>query len=275
MQIQKIRIENFKSIYDPVEIDFLQVNGFWKIAGEVGSGKTSIGEAIIYGLFGSIAGKNNGDLISWNRKHGMVEVWCQSKGYNIYIKRELNSYGMSPIYVEVDGEELVFTNKRDAQLQLETEYYDTSRVTIELLCIISFNNFKSLATLNSADTKKFLDQVLGFYTLTEYAEACKELRSDNLNNIRTVQNEITRLESQIHKLQEISNIDVIEGDINEVRGNIKKYDGDIRELNAHIDSLSKEYSHKKTKLIKEQSSLVSLGKNKKKRQFAKKEEFVY
>lgn len=264
MQIQKIRIENFKSIYDPIEIDFLQVNGFWKIAGEVGSGKTSIGEAIIYGLFGSIAGKNNGDLISWNRKHGMVEVWCQSKGYNIYIKRELNSYGMSPIYVEVDGEELVFTNKRDAQLQLETEYYDTSRVTIELLCIISFNNFKSLATLNSADTKKFLDQVLGFYTLTEYAEACKELRSDNLNNIRTVQNEITRLESQIHKLQEISNIDVIEGDINEVRGNIKKYDGDIRELNAHIDSLSKEYSHKKTKLIKEQSSLVSLGKNKKK-----------
>lgn len=264
MQIQKIRIENFKSIYDPIEIDFLQVNGFWKIAGEVGSGKTSIGEAIIYGLFGSIAGKNNGDLISWNRKHGMVEVWCQSKGYNIYIKRELNSYGMSPIYVEVDGEELVFTNKRDAQLQLETEYYDTSRVTIELLCIISFNNFKSLATLNSADTKKFLDQVLGFYTLTEYAEACKELRSDNLNNIRTVQNEITRLESQIHKLQEISNIDVIEGDINEVKGNIKKYDGDIRELNAHIDSLSKEYSHKKTKLIKEQSSLVSLGKNKKK-----------
>ena len=264
MNIQKIRIENFKSIYDPIEIDFLQVNGFWKIAGEVGSGKTSIGEAIIYGLFGSIAGKNNGDLISWNRKHGMVEVWCQSKGYNIYIKRELNSYGMSPIYVEVDGEELVFTNKRDAQLQLETEYYDTSRVTIELLCIISFNNFKSLATLNSADTKKFLDQVLGFYTLTEYAEACKELRSDNLNNIRTVQNEITRLESQIHKLQEISNIDVIEGDINEVKGNIKKYDGDIRELNAHIDSLSKEYSHKKTKLIKEQSSLVSLGKNKKK-----------
>jgi DNA repair exonuclease SbcCD ATPase subunit len=133
-----------------------------------------------------------------------------------------------------------------------------------LLCIISFNNFKSLATLNSADTKKFLDQVLGFYTLTEYAEACKELRSDNLNNIRTVQNEITRLESQIHKLQEISNIDVIEGDINEVREIIKKYDSDIRELNAHIDSLSKEYSHKKTKLIKEQSSLVSLGKNKKK-----------
>ena len=99
-------------------------------------------------------------MISWNRKHGLVEVWCQSKGNNIYIKRELNSYGQSPIYVEVDGEELVFTNKRDAQAQLEQEYYDTSRVTIELLCIISFNNFKSLATLNTGDTKKFLDQVM-------------------------------------------------------------------------------------------------------------------
>ena len=169
MYIQQIRIENFKSIYDPIEIDFSIVNGFWKISGSVGAGKTSIGEAIIYGLFGSVGGKNQADLISWGRKHGMIEIWCTSKARNIYIKRELNSYGQSPIYVEVDGEELIFTNKRNAQQQLEQEYYDTSKVTLELLCIISFNNFKSLATLNTADTKKFLDQVLGFYTLTEYA----------------------------------------------------------------------------------------------------------
>ena len=141
MRVQRIRIRKFKSIYDTLEIDFDDVIGFWKIGGSVGAGKTTIGEAIIFGLFGTVGGKNNGDLISWGEKHALVELWCQSKGHDIYIKREINKYGQSPIYAEVDGEELVFSNKRDAQTQLETEYYDVTRTTLELLCIISFNNF--------------------------------------------------------------------------------------------------------------------------------------
>ena len=143
MYIQKIIINNFKSIYNPLEIDFNNTQGFWKISGPVGSGKTTIGEAVIFGLFGSINGKNNSDLISWGEKHSTIELWCTSKGHNLYIKRELNSYGQSPLYVEIDGEELVFTNKRDAQTQLEKEYYDTSRTALEMLCIISFNNFNN------------------------------------------------------------------------------------------------------------------------------------
>lgn len=264
MQIQKIKIENFKSIYEPLEIDFNDVRGFWKISGSVGAGKTTIGEAIIYGLFGSINGKNNGDLISWGRKHGSVEILCSSKGRSIYIKRELNSYGQSPIYVEVDGEELIFTNKRDAQTQLEQEYYDTSRVTIELLCIISFNNFKSLATLNTSDTKKFLDQVLGFYTLTEYAEECKMLRSRNTSSMVTLNQTISNLRSQVEKLEQIANIAIIEGDISAVKAEIKAnqdtYDNEIGSLNTMVSELNKE----KLSLTKKQSSVLTLGKSKKK-----------
>lgn len=264
MQIQKIKIENFKSIYDPIEINFIEVNGFWKIAGEVGAGKTSIGEAIIYGLFGTVVGKNNGDLLSWNRKHGSVEIWCTSKGSNIYIKRELNSYGANPIYAEINGEELVFTNKRDAQIQLEQEYYDTSRVTIELLCIISFNNFKSLATLNTGDTKKFLDQVLGFYILTEYAESCKQLRSAHNAKIKSIQIEIASLCSQIKKLEELSNIDVIEGNIEDLSKTINEQLQTIQTKRKENDKVLEELASRKTSLIKEQSSVLLLGKNKKK-----------
>lgn len=264
MQIQKIKIENFKSIYEPLEIDFNDVRGFWKISGSVGAGKTTIGEAIIYGLFGSINGKNNGDLISWGRKHGSVEIWCRSKGRSIYIERELNSYGQSPIYVEVDGEELVFTNKRDAQAQLEQEYYDTSRVTIELLCIISFNNFKSLATLNTSDTKKFLDQVLGFYTLTEYAEECKALRSQNTSSMVTLNQTISNLRSQVEKLEQMANIAIIEGDISAVKAEIKTnqdtYNDEVKSLNNTVSELNKE----KLSLTKKQSSVLTLGKSKKK-----------
>lgn len=263
MQIQKIRIENFKSIYEPLEIDFNDVKGFWKISGSVGAGKTSIGEAIIYGLFGTVGGKNQADLISWGRKHGMIEVWCNSKARNIYIKRELNSYGQSPIYVEVDGEELIFTNKRNAQTQLEQEYYDTSRVTLELLCIISFNNFKSLATLNTADTKKFLDQVLGFYTLTEYADVCKQLRSDNLTRINQVTSVIDKLESQVRKLEEISNMEVITGDIVAVKQEIDSLLLLKEQLEKEIKSEILSKKEEQQELNKKKISLVTLGRHKK------------
>lgn len=264
MKVEKIKIENFKSIYEPLEIDFNQVKGFWKISGSVGAGKTTIGEALIYGLFGSVSGKNNGDLISWGRKHGLVEIWCISKGRSIYIKRELNSYGQSPVYVEVDGEELVFTNKRDAQLQLETEYYDTSKVTLELLCIISFNNFKSLATLNTADTKKFLDQVLGFYTLTEYAEACKQLKSNNLTNMYKISNTVEQLESQVRKLEELSNIEIIEGDINETKERIQEYQDNYNRIQGGLNDELSILTTQQVNLRQRGASIVTLGKNKKK-----------
>lgn len=264
MKIQKIKIEGFKSIYEPLEIDFHEVNGFWKLSGSVGAGKTSIGEAIIYGLFGTVNGKNNGDLISWGRKKGLVEIWCISKGRSIYIKRDLKAKGQSPIYVEVDGEELIFTNKRDAQLQLEQEYYDTSRVTIELLCIISFNNFKSLSTLNTGDTKKFLDQVLGFYTLTEYSEQCKILKSNNLTNIKRVNITIGQLESQVQKLEELSNMELIDGDITDTKETISSLLSKMNDIQTELRGWVNEKTKSKNELLKKQASVLTLGKNKKK-----------
>lgn len=260
MRINSIKITNFKSIYDTLELDFNNIKGIWKISGSVGAGKTTIGEAIIYGLFGSVSGKNNPDLISWGQKHGLVELWCMSRGRNIYIKRELNAYGQSPMYVEVDGEEMVFTNKRDAQSQLEQEYYDTSKATLELLCIISFNNFKSLATLGTQDTKKFLDQVLGFQTLTQYSDKCKELRSLNTNNIKLSQNEINNIESQIKKLKEISNAERIEGDID----SIKSYIYNIEMMTTNVMSVYNDVHKKTNKDIKQKDSeltkIITLGK---------------
>ena len=264
MQIQKIKIERFKSFYEPYELDFEQVKGLWKIAGSVGSGKTTIGEAILFGLFGSITGKNNGDLVSWGQKSGTVELWCKSNSRNIYIKRDVFAAGYSTIYVEIDGEELIFTNKRDAQQQLENEHYDISKVTMELLCIISFNNFKSLATLNTADTKKFLDQVLGFYTLTEYADACKQLRQENDSQLNAIERNISQLEAQINKLSEMSNLEIIEGDINELNESIKILQDQLDEKNLEYIDENRRLIKIDTDLKAEATRVKTLGAAKKK-----------
>lgn len=264
MRIDKIKINNFKSIYNDFELDFTNLKGFWKISGPVGSGKTTIGEAIIFGLFGTVNGKNNSDLISWGQKHGLVELWCTSNNKNIYIKRELNMYGQSPVYVEIDGQEMMFSNKRDAQDKLENEYYDTSKMVLELLCIISFNNFKSLASLNSTDTKKFLDQILGFYILTEYSDVCKELKSINYESMRQCQNNINSKQSQVDKLIELSSIAKIEGDISQTKSKINDLKNEKNDIIKEYQPKINNYNSTIRDLNNKISSTTTLGKAKSK-----------
>ena len=259
MIINKIRIDSFKSFYEPCEIDFNDIKGLWKISGPVGAGKTTIGEAILFGLFGSVSGKNMADLVPWGKKKANVEIWCISNGHNIYISREISHLGFSSIYVEVDGEELIFTNKRDAQSQLENEYYDVSRVTMELLCIISFNNFKSLATLNTADTKKFLDQVLGFYVLTQYSDVCKEFKSENYSNMIATDRVINQLTAQINKLQDMSNAEIIEGDIAEITDIINDIKNKILKEDNSYKEQEKILIKKDTDLRAEATKIKTLG----------------
>lgn len=259
MIINKIKIDSFKSFYEPCEIDFNNIKGLWKIAGPVGAGKTTIGEAILFGLFGSVSGKNLTDLVPWGKKKANVEIWCISNGHNIYISREISHLGFSSIYVEVDGEELIFTNKRDAQSQLEKEYYDVSKVTMELLCIISFNNFKSLATLNTADTKKFLDQVLGFYVLTQYSDVCKEFKSENYANMIAKDRAIGNLSSQINKLKEMSNTTVIEGNISDITKTINELRDKVYNEETKYYEEEKLLNKKETELRAEATKIKTLG----------------
>ena len=262
MVIESIEITNFKSIYETLKLDFNNIRGLWQINGDVGSGKTTIGEAIIYGLFGAVPGKNNSDLISWGRKHGIIELWCISKGRHIHIRRELNEYGQSPMTVDVDNEEILFTNKRDAQMQLEQEYYDTSKMTLELLCIISFNNFKSLATLNTADTKRFLDQVLGFYVLTDYANTCKDFLLESRNRESALQNEWISLSAQISNLKEFANKIKIEGSIDETKAQIDDWKTKEKEVKTKYDALVNDIDARFNKMNKELNEIIMLGKNK-------------
>jgi len=263
VRISKIKLNNFKSLYGDFELDFdNDIKGMWKLVGPVGSGKTTLGEAIIFGLFGSVKDKNNDSLISWGEKHALVELWCNCKGREIYIKREINSYGQSPMFVAVDGEELVYTDKRDIQNQLETEYYDVSKTIVELLCVISFNNFKSLASLNTQDARKFLDSVLGFAALTKYVEVGKILRSENNCLINDIQSNIDQCSAQIEKINELTNTEKIEGDMLDVEKEIKELNNQIQKQKRIYEESVKEARSVIEESSKELASIKALGVNK-------------
>jgi len=166
MIIHNIKITNFKSIYDTQEFNFDKLEGLIKLSGPIGTGKTTLGESILYGLYGSVKGQNNPGLVSWNCKSCEVEINLTSKGRNIHIIRN----SKEPLIVEVNGKTLAASNKRDTQSILEEDLYDVPKLAVQKMCVISFNAFNSLATMSPAETKQFLDEVFGFKLFTEYNE---------------------------------------------------------------------------------------------------------
>ena len=266
MIIQKIRIEGFKSIYQPLEIDFSQVKGFWKINGVVGSGKTTLGEAILYGLFGTIKGKNNNDLISWGLDKCIIDIHCVSKNKSLYIKRFINRKGQSLPYIEIDGEELKFTNKRDAQDILEKDYYDVSKTLLETLCILSFNNFKSLTSMTPYESKLFLDQIFGFSTLSQYSDICKQLRSNNKKDLNEKNKEIYGVDKQIEQLDRLINVASINETLtlDELKNSIDDTNKSIKNCKSEYQTLHLSLKSEYDILYDNLSNLKVVGSNKKK-----------
>lgn len=246
MHISKIRIHNFKCIVD-LTLDLEKVHGFWEIKGHVGSGKTTIGEAIIFGLFGSTANsKSNTSLLKWGEKHCEVEIWCHSNEYELNIIRQLNSVGQSPLYAYANGQRIISSSKRELQQQLEDTYYDVSKLMLETLCIISFNTFKSLSTMNTYETNRFLDQVFGMKLISEYIDKCNMYSKNMQSKLYESTVQLTAIHNQIREYQEYLKEDHLDNaelgslkhELEEVRHNIFSLEAQLVELKHELNAKS-------------------------------------
>lgn len=198
MIIHSIKITNFKSIYGSQTFNFDNLKGLIKLSGPIGSGKTTIAEAILWGLYGTVKGQNNGQLISWNAKSCEIELWLTSKNKDVHIVRNI----FQPLIVEIDGKTLSASSKRNTQEILEDEVYDVPKLAVTKMCVISFNAFNSLASMSPGETKIFLDDIFGFKLFSDY-------NNEVIIERKAQQNEQIKLNSiyeetlkQIEKLKE-------------------------------------------------------------------------
>lgn len=237
MIINKINITNFKSI-SSLEMDFRPMTGLYEITGSVGAGKTTLSEALLFGLFGTLRNKNNRDLIRWGENLCTIDMEVQTRDHLLQIHRNIKG-SSSTLDVTVDGDPIIFTNKKDAQKQLENEYYDMSRLIIETLFIISFNNFKSISTMSAQDTKDFLDRVLNLYIITEYTDRCRSIIKDLQVTQKVDEANISSLKKQIDTF-------------NRLRDEIVVTDNDYIELTGKLDALKakkRKYEEGRTKKL--------------------------
>lgn len=264
MNIKKLQLENFKC-FERLEIDFEDIPGLYQIKGNIGSGKSSMAEGILYSIYGTINGKKNGDLIRWGTKHGKTHISLTSKGHEIVIDRELNSYGQSPMTVFIDGEPMACPDKRFMQNMLETEYLDVTRQVMELLCVISFNNFTSLSQMNTKTTRMFLDNVLGLDLVTTYQDNAKELAATH--NLAASRDKI-----QIEALQNERRRGTMlpgspAGDVNEVQNSITNLKKSIQNLKNEASEAEKklkeqavQFQDQRQMIVAKKAEITAIGK---------------
>ena len=260
MRLQKIRIENFKSIYGVQEFDFESLEGLVKLSGAIGSGKTTVSEAIIWGLYGTVKDQKNPDLISWNTKTCQIDLDLVSKNRKIHITRNIKE----PLKVEIDGKLLAASSKRNTQEILETEFFDVPKMAIDRMCIISFNMFKgSLANMSPYDTKQFLDNIFGFKTFTQYNDKVVEMKKTETNEAARLNAVYSDVLKQIDYLKEKqarqqaelqSSVDT--AGLREERDALVKQGVELR---ATIDKMTSEYNSQNQELYKKQIESKTLG----------------
>lgn len=263
MIIKNIKITNFKSLYGEHYFDFDNLDGLVKLSGSIGSGKTSLGEAILYGLYGSVKTHKNPNLIAWGTKSCCVELNLISKNKEINIVRDIHQ----PLKITVNGKLVGASNKRDTQQILEEELYDVPKLAIERMCIISFNQFNSLASMNPGQTKEFLDNVFGFKTFSEYNNVIvneRKVQMTENTKYQTLLNEtksqieylLQKKENQKQKLHESIDIDKLKSDRDEL---VKKG----KQAKTDKEQINKELEEKKTSIISQMSEYALLGKQEK------------
>lgn len=269
MRINKIRLTNFKSIYGTQEFNFDELTGMVKLTGPIGAGKTAIADSLLFGLYGTLKDHKNPNLIAWNTKDYTVELWITSGKHDIYVSRSC----YSEMVAKIDGKDLQAPSKNDYQKILE-EYYDVPKIAVEKMCIISFNQFSSLASMNPFQTKCFLDDVFGFKTFTEYNDEVVEERRDVIKRGTELSALITEATNQIESLNkkkenqqkklatsiDITGLDNRRNDLIE-QGKLAKEDH--KQKVDNIVNQKKELQEKKSEFVDKRTEAATLGKQQK------------
>ncbi|MCX6648031.1 MAG: SMC family ATPase [Candidatus Bathyarchaeota archaeon] len=176
--IESLTLRGFKSYRGQQTIRFTK--GVNKISGRNASGKTTILEAVLFGLFGEVPGVEKRDLLPVGGGDLFVElVFRTPKGVKVTIHREATltkkgtdeAFKAKEILMQVEGEKAPITRERDAQDRLR-----------ELLGISSGTFFNVVY----ARQKEFVDilnpdrgrmnAILGLTAPSEIREQLREVR---------------------------------------------------------------------------------------------------
>ena len=196
MKIQCIELKNFASYGNKIQkIEFSEdFAELFLTLGKNGEGKTTIANAIIFGLYGKVEGVKMSDLPNRINKELWVRIRLECKGTHIVIER-----GLAPgiFKVFLNGIEFDKAGKKSVQDYLEEELYGIPYHVFKNIIILSVNDFKSFLTMTNNDKRQIIDKMFGFSILNEMQSNIREERKGLKNELDTYTQELTQLNENI------------------------------------------------------------------------------
>lgn len=278
---KKISYKNLLSVGAfPIVIDF-EKTATTLITGKNGSGKSGLGEALVFALYGKPFRKiNKGQLVnSINKKEALVELWFEI-GEDKYLIRR----GIKPNIFEI--------YKNDKLIDQEAAVRDYQAFLEEFIIKINYKSFTQIVFLGMATyvpfmelpagaRREIIEDLLDIKIFSKMNGLFKEDVSENKGEIKDTQHEIDLLDNSIKQMKSHNseilalknqNVDTIREKINTLLEEIKEIDADIvtkKEAISKFDTSGKAEVIKKLDMLKslESEILVNLRNHRKEHQF--------
>lgn len=177
MRIDYIEFKNFASYGNQKQrIEFKQdTSELFLTLGKNGHGKTTIANAIIYGLYGKVEGVKLADLPNRINKELHVKIGLQCGTMKIEIERGIAPNRFSVLINDVEFDK---AGKKSVQEYLEDEVFGIPYHVFKNIIILSVNDFKSFLTMSNSDKKQIIDRMFGFSILNDMQRQIKDERRD-------------------------------------------------------------------------------------------------
>lgn len=243
---KKIRWKNFLSTGNRfIEIDFLK-SKTTLIAGENGAGKSTVLDALCFGLFGKTFRRINlPQLVNTiNERDMIVEVEFSMGRKDFMIRR-----GLCPRLFEifVNGKLLNQDSKaRDYQKHLEASILKLNYKSFTQVVILGSSTFVPFMQLTAADRRAIIEDLLDIQIFSTMNVLLKlrilELKDDMQSvdyKVQLTKDKIDNQRDYIKKLKEMSkdNIDKKKVEVKEASGQVQTFQSDIDELQEQVSAL--------------------------------------
>lgn len=244
----RIKYQNLMSVgAKPTDIS---LDSFKKtlITGQNGGGKSTLLEALCFGLFGTPFRKiKKGQLVnSVNKKNCIVELWFSYGRDNYYIKR-----GIKPNVFEVEKNDVKWDESSslgDFQTKLE-EQLKISPIAFKQIVVLGTAGYVPFMELTTPNRRKLVEELLEVAVLGTMADLNKSelkgmIQEMNLieNSIDSVRRELEAHQSYIDKQKETESlhIDDIRQEFNSHITSIKEFRDQLSPIETEILSLTEQ-----------------------------------
>lgn len=246
LNFKKIRYQNIMSVgSEPIEI---VLDGFKKtlMTGVNGAGKSTMIEALCFGLFGKpFRNVKKGQLINTiNKKKLLVEIWLEHDNKELYIKR-----GQKPEIFEVyrDGEKI----DESASTKDFQEYFESligmNIASFKQIVVLGTAGYVPFMSLPAAGRRKLVDDLLDIAILCEMDKLNKGYIREITQNIQMLDMKAGYVQQQINTHKKY------------VEDASKASEENIRRLQCMYDKeveSAKAYKAEETRLTDELMSIV-------------------